>query len=242
MKKDTMEMTSAQGSYLAVDQVSNHVRRIPCLAQIIHPACSHPFRLFGISLLSVCLMACTTAGQAKKTDAAEAASDKKSTSALSALHAPPDLDTKLVGAVTSPLVDFNLMRAEIYPSLLAAIKGPYLLPLDKSCEAIALEVTALDLAIGPDLDAPVSPTDPDLLDRGTTELSNAAVGALRRTVEGTIPFRSWIRKFSGAEKHSRELTSAVAAGIVRRSFLKGLGQASGCHAPAAPRSLQVSND
>lgn len=247
MKKDAMEMTSAQGSYLTVDQVSNHARRIPCLARIIHPACSHPFRLFGISLLSVFLMACTTAGQVKKTDGAETngaetASDKKSTSALSALHAPPDLDTKLVGAVTSPLVDFNLMRAEISPSLLAAIKGPYLLPLDKSCAAIALEVTALDLAIGPDLDAPVSPTDPDLLDRGTTELSNAAVGALRRTVEGTIPFRSWIRKFSGAEKHSRELTSAVAAGIVRRSFLKGLGQASGCHAPAAPRSLQVSND
>jgi hypothetical protein len=73
------------------------------------------------------------------------------------------------------------------------------------------------------------------MEKGTAELGNAAVGALRRTVDGAIPFRSWIRKFSGAEKHTKELEAAFSAGIVRRSFLKGLGQASGCQAPAAPR-------
>ncbi|AZP10558.1 hypothetical protein [Undibacterium parvum] len=60
---------------------------------------------------------------------------------------------------------------------------------------------------------------------------------MRSTVEGVIPFRSWIRRFSGADKHSKDVTAALAAGIVRRAFLKGLGQASGCLPPAAPLPL-----
>lgn len=144
------------------------------------------------------------------------------------------MDTKIVGVVTSPLGDLNLIRSEIPAALIAAVKGPYLTLLDKSCEAISNEVRALDNALGADLDAPAG-VDPDLFDKGAAELGNAAVGALQRTVDGAIPFRSWIRKFSGAEKHSREVATAVAAGIVRRSFLKGLGQASNCQPPAAPR-------
>ncbi|MFZ6747725.1 hypothetical protein [Undibacterium sp. Ren11W] len=149
----------------------------------------------------------------------------------------PSMDTQVMGAVTSPLSDFNLMRTEISPELTAAMKGPYLLPSDKSCESIAAEVRGLDRIIGPDLDATMSSQVASLFDQGQSELSNAAVGALRSTVEGVIPFRSWVRRFSGADKHSKELSAALAAGIVRRAFLKGLGQASGCLPPAAPLPL-----
>ena len=198
--------------------------------------CANACKIVTASVVMITLTACATTEQVQKTESAD-----KTATASTSIHTQAKLDTQIVGAVTSPLTDFNLMRDEIPPSLIAALKGPYLLPIDKSCDVISIEVTALDLAIGPDLDAPAIPTDTDLFDRGSTELSNAAVGALRRTVEGAIPFRSWIRKFSGAEKHSKEVTTAVAAGIVRRSFLKGLGQASGCLAPAAPRLSIVSN-
>jgi hypothetical protein len=129
------------------------------------------------------------------------------------------------------------MRTEISPELNAAMKGPYLLPPDKSCETIAAEVTALDRIIGPDLDTTTGSQVASLFEQGQSELSNAAVGALRSTVEGVIPFRSWIRRFSGADKHSKDVTAALAAGIVRRAFLKGFGQASGCQPPAAPLPL-----
>ena len=63
----------------------------------------------------------------------------------------------------------------------------------------------------------------------------AAVGALRGAAEGVVPFRGWVRKLSGAERYSKDVAAAIAAGTIRRAFLKGLGQAAGCTAPAAPR-------
>lgn len=191
-----------------------------------------------MAAFSIALVACATPDTKPdaKPDAKQitATTEKTSSAGTSSTSTSSTMDTKIVGVVTSPLGDLNLIRSEIPPALIAAVKGPYLALLDKSCDAIAQEVRALDGALGPDLDAPAG-VDPDLFDKGSAELGNAAVGALQRTVDGAIPFRSWIRKFSGAEKHSREVATAVAAGIVRRSFLKGVGQASGCQAPAAPR-------
>ena len=202
-----------------------------------------------MALFSIALAACATPDTTQNTVTAEqktvttektittektVTTEKTSPVSTTNTSTSSTIDTKIVGVVTSPLGDLNLIRSEIPAALLAAAKGPYLTLLDKSCDAIANEVRGLDSALGPDLDAPAG-VEPDLFDKGSTDLGNAAVGALRRTVDGAIPFRSWIRKFSGAEKHSRDVATAVAAGIVRRSFLKGLGQASGCLAPAAPR-------
>lgn len=194
-----------------------------------------------VALFLIALAACATPDTKQNTVTIEktivtektVTTEKTSQGSMPGSSASSTIDTQIVGAVTSPLGDLNLMRAEISPALMAAVKGPYQALVDKSCDAISIEVRALNSALGPDLDAPAG-VDPDLFDKGSAELGNAAVGALRRTVDGAIPFRSWIRKFSGAEKHSRDVATAVAAGIVRRSFLKGLGQASGCLAPAAP--------
>jgi hypothetical protein len=142
----------------------------------------------------------------------------------------PDKAGAAVGqAATTPLSDLNVVRAEIPPVLAAAQKAPYAPPADKGCAAIGSEVQALDAALGADLDTPVTDANPSLIERGATD-------ALRRTAEGVIPFRGWVRKLSGAERYSREVAAAIAAGTVRRAYLKGVGAGAGCAAPAAPRS------
>jgi hypothetical protein len=52
--------------------------------------------------------------------------------------------------------------------------------------------------------------------------------------------RSCIRKLSGAERRDRKVQEAIASGIARRSYLKGVGQARGCKPPAAPRVIAAS--
>ena len=191
-------------------------------------------KFFCVAVLTLMLGACAHVDKTKKKEAATTGGQVQKREVAYKLTAQK-LEERLADTVTSPLTDLNLMRAEISPALVAALKGPYLPLMDESCETIAAEVTELDQAIGPDFDAPVNGVSQDLIEKGGEELSNAAVGALRRTVDGMIPFRSWIRKFSGAERHSKELAAAIAAGIVRRSFIKGIGHANGCLAPAAPR-------
>lgn len=152
---------------------------------------------------------------------------------------PEPRDQQVSRAVTTPLSDLNLVRAEIPPVLQTALKAPYALPADASCPALATEIQALDAVLGADLDTPPSPRNPSLLERGTGAAGDAAVGAVQSAAEGVIPFRGWIRKLTGAERYSREVAAAIAAGSVRRSYLKGVGQARGCEAPAAPAAAPV---
>lgn len=143
-------------------------------------------------------------------------------------------DAKLAQAATAPLNDLNLVRAPIPPVLAAALKAPYGLPSDRACSALAAEVQALDAVLGADLDTPATSSNPSLIERGGNAAGDAVVGAVRNTAEGVIPFRGWVRKLSGAERYAREVAAAIAAGTVRRAYLKGLGQAAGCPVPAAP--------
>ncbi len=137
-------------------------------------------------------------------------------------------------AMEAPLADLNLVQEKIPPVLEAAIKAPYALPSRRDCPALANEIRALDGALGADLDTPPTATDPGLLERGSNAVGAAANDALRGAAESVVPFRGWIRKLDGAERHSREVAAAIAAGSVRRAFLKGVGQTLGCEAPAAP--------
>ncbi|MCD2340092.1 hypothetical protein LRH25_07020 [Ideonella azotifigens] len=139
--------------------------------------------------------------------------------------------TRTTDAVTAPLNDLNLVQADIPPKLLAVQKQPYLVPPGHSCGSLAFEVKELDDVLGPDLDAPPSVADTGLVARGTDEVKGAAFGALRSTTEGLVPFRGWVRKLSGAERYSKQVEAAIAAGTVRRAFLKGLMAARAC-APA----------
>jgi hypothetical protein len=151
---------------------------------------------------------------------------------------PPASKTgnQLTQAATTPLADFNLVKADIPSVLQSAQKSPYAMPPDRTCQSLSTEVQALDAALGADLDTPATASNPSLIERGGGAVGNAAVGAFRGAAEGVVPFRGWVRKLSGAERYSREVAAAIAAGTIRRAFLKGVGQASGCPAPAAPRS------
>jgi hypothetical protein len=151
----------------------------------------------------------------------------------------PEAGTRITEAVASPLTDLNLVRTKIPEALVRAQKNPYLRPNDPTCAVLSAEVLTLDDALGPDLDLPQTATNPSLIERGTAEAGDAAIGALKGAAEGLLPYRSWVRKLTGAERHSKEVAAAIAAGGVRRAYLKGIGQALGCPAPAAPIPQQT---
>jgi len=156
--------------------------------------------------------------------------------ALAACATPQEAPTDPMGrAVTAPLTDLNLLRAKIPPILVSALDAPYAPPADGSCAGLAGEVALLDAELGADLDSADTGAKPSVIERGISAVGDSAVGTVRSAAEGVVPMRSWVRKLSGAERHTRLVASAAAAGVVRRSFLKGLGAAAGCEPPAAPR-------
>jgi outer membrane murein-binding lipoprotein Lpp len=132
-------------------------------------------------------------------------------------------------AATTPLSDLNVVRAEIPPVLAAVRKAPYAAPTDKGCAALAADVQALDALLGADLDTTPTERNPSLIEREATD-------ALRGAAEGVIPFRGWVRRLTGAERYARDVAAAIAAGTVRRAYLKGIAQALSCEPPAAPRA------
>ncbi len=150
---------------------------------------------------------------------------------LAALAACSTTDqSRVTSTVATPLNDLNLVNAPIPEALAAAQRGPYALPAERDCQALANEIKALDDVLGPDLDAPPSEANRGLLERGTEATSGAAIGALQRTAEGVIPFRGWVRKLTGAERYSKRVAAAITAGGVRRAFLKGVRAAGNCTA------------
>lgn len=162
------------------------------------------------------------------------------TLSLSLVACASKTQSQIGSAATTPLSDLNIVKVDIPEILEIAKKKPYLLPADQNCSAIAIEVHKLDQVLGPDLDAPVSETDPSLLDRGTEAAENTAVGALRSTAEGLIPFRGWVRKLSGAERYSKRVSSAISAGSMRRAFLKGVGASQACSWVTPPQTTTAS--
>jgi hypothetical protein len=136
-------------------------------------------------------------------------------------------------AATTPLSDLNIARTDIPAVLSRAKQQPYLIPAQQNCVAINLEIKELDVALGPDLDTPVADKRNSLMQKASSAAQDHAVGALQRTAQDLVPFRGWVRKLSGAERHSREVTACVAAGTARRAFLKGMAVAHSCGVQAA---------
>ncbi|MGV8928163.1 MAG: hypothetical protein ACOH1E_00285 [Brevundimonas sp.] len=137
-------------------------------------------------------------------------------------------------AATAPLDDFNLRRELIPTVLLQAEANPYDLRNLTQCTTIGAEIRRLDTALGPDTGEPAPPDGSVVSERAADAASAAALEAIRGTVTDFIPGRSWIRRLSGAEQHSRHVQSAIQAGRLRRAFLKGVGMQRNCAPPAAP--------
>jgi hypothetical protein len=150
--------------------------------------------------------------------------------------------SRMSNAATAPLSDLGIRKAEIPAVLEKAQDNPYLMPAGLSCIAIARELQQLDAALGPDYDARAAAQhEESLMEKATDLAEDQAVGAVQRTAEGLLPFRSWIRKLSGAERHSKHLAACIKAGAVRRAFLKGLAVSQHCTLPDIPAPPALRN-
>jgi len=133
-----------------------------------------------------------------------------------------------VDVATTPMTDLNLRKGEIPPVLLAAQANPYTVENLGRCSQIAAAVGEFDAVLGDDIDLP------------QTDEKSVSTGRVAQWVVGSfIPFRGLIREVSGANAQQRKVQAAIEAGIARRSFLKGLGQAKGCRYPARPATPEV---
>ena len=142
------------------------------------------------------------------------------------------------GAVQAPLRDFNIMQEAIPAQLQRALANPYEIHGLESCEALLSAVGELDIVLGPDLDTPRESRRKDMYDKGASMAAQAALDAVKDTAEGVIPMKTWVRKLSGAASADIRAHRAIAAGMARRSFLKGLGVMHNCAWPAAPLSFE----
>jgi hypothetical protein len=138
----------------------------------------------------------------------------------------------LKGVAQAPLRDLNVLRTKIPEVLLQAMADPYERPKSGRCPELATLIRPLNDALGADLDTP-SVDEDDLLAKGKT----GALGMMAGAASDVIPFRGWVRKLSGAERHDNLVQAAITAGAVRRAYLKGLGEAKGCNPPATPSHL-----
>lgn len=132
----------------------------------------------------------------------------------------------LAGAVSAPLRDVNVVRTKVPQVLLDAMADPYGRPRKPTCVQLIAMIRPLDDALGPDIDAPVQD------DKDTNKTT--AMGAVAGLASDVIPFRGFVRKLSGAERHDNFVQSAIIAGNVRRAYLKGLGESRSCRPPATP--------
>lgn len=130
-------------------------------------------------------------------------------------------DVSAVDVIATPANDLNLRKDAIPQLLIAAQTDPYDRTGLKKCTQISAAVGELDAVLGDDLDLPQDGGE----GMSAGRVAQAAVGAF-------IPFRGLIREISGANSHDRKLATAVQAGIARRAFLKGYGEARGCQYPA----------
>lgn len=141
----------------------------------------------------------------------------------------------ITGAMTAPLRDVNVIRTKIPRVLLEAMDDPYKRPGVADCATLIRQVDLLEAALGDDFDRTPANENEDLMDRGRKAAGSAALGAMASAAQDIIPFRGWVRKLTGAERHDRLVQSAVASGAVRRAYLKGLGESRGCDPPATPQ-------
>lgn len=132
-------------------------------------------------------------------------------------------DPDMIDAALTPLSDLNLARDPIPPILVAARSNPYANDGLDDCAAILSGIGDLDAVLGDDFDT-----------RDPRERSLTPGGVAQRAVGMLIPFRGIIREISGANNHEFNFREAISAGLMRRAYLKGLGEARGCPYPARP--------
>jgi hypothetical protein len=154
----------------------------------------------------------------------------------------PDAREGVVGGLRegalAPLEDLNVRREEI-PSILSDL-DVYDKPVPSTCTGIEIEIADLEAYVGSDIDRVVQPEAQTSL-RGRVEdlADDQAYKLVSDLTTDFIPFRSMVRRATGASAHDKAVREAYRRGRLRRSYLKGVGFAMGCDSPAAPRFPQT---
>jgi hypothetical protein len=131
----------------------------------------------------------------------------------------------VTSATTIPLRDVGLVRPEI-PLALRNLQYPYSTVDLTDCAAVARAINQLDAALGPE--SYQAGPNRNVWDMSGDFIEDQAIQAAEDTMEDLIPFRSWVRRLSGANRAERDAIRAVATGEQRRTFLRGYGASLGC--------------
>lgn len=142
----------------------------------------------------------------------------------------------VMDATAIPLRDVGLIRPEI-PLILRNLQYPYSTGSLTDCAAVAREIAQLDAVLGPESYQPGP--NRNIWDRSGDFVEEQTIEAAENTAQDLIPFRSWIRRISGASRAERDALRAVANGQQRRTFLRGFGASLGCPAIIPPPPPQV---
>lgn len=151
--------------------------------------------------------------------------------ALAARNDKPitDRDPDAMDVAKTPITDLNVGRDGEIPALLVlAVAEPYTLKGLDRCRQIATAIGDLNQVLGPDIDLP---------QEGRDRINAGRLG--QWAVASFIPFRGLIREVSGANAQDRKVNAAIQAGLARRGFLKGVGEAKGCRYPAAAATPEI---
>lgn len=133
-------------------------------------------------------------------------------------------DPDAMDVARTPLEDFNIHSKDIPDILVKAVANPYDLSGMRTCNDLVGEIAILDNTLGPDFDIPQE------------EGGRISAGRVAKSIVGSlVPFRGIVREVTGANKKRNAFELAVTAGMVRRAYLKGVGQTRGCSYPARPR-------
>lgn len=141
---------------------------------------------------------------------------------------------RIPDALRAPLRDFNLSKRPI-PRALSQINYVYEINGPVHCQNLIAEINQLNAVLGNSADVSAAQSSrPELIAEAA---SNAATNAIEDAATGWIPYRSVIRRITGAHEYERTLHKAYEKGRLRRAYLKGIGGAFGCAYPARPSSV-----
>jgi hypothetical protein len=149
-----------------------------------------------------------------------------------------------LNAAATPLRDVGIIRPDV-PDMIETMNYPYdVANLAQGCPAVLYEVGRLDAILGDESYQPGS--ESNLYARVGDAAGDAAVGAVAGAAADIVPYRSWVRRLSGANRAEREAAAAYALGEQRRAFLRGYGAALGCPgivpAPPPPKAADEDED
>ncbi|WHO38812.1 hypothetical protein PMI04_020110 [Sphingobium sp. AP49] len=142
------------------------------------------------------------------------------TSALAQDKKKDDTLDKAGDIASQPVRDVGLDKTETPPLLQKAVENPYAPPPSKTCKGLNASMGELNAVLGPDFTVGQAANE----DR----TGKIAEGVGKAVVNSLIPFRGIVREVSGAAPAERRLRAAVAAGIARRAYLRGMAVEKGC--------------